>query len=120
MNPFFFGSSEERLLGVHHPPRGRVPREVGVLLCYPLGQEYMRAHRAFRQLAMLLARRGFHVLRFDWFGTGDSAGAGEEGSIARWLEDARTAIDELKDTAGVTRVSLVGLRLGAAQIHRDR
>ena len=113
MNPFFFGSSEERLLGVHHPPRG-TPREVGVLLCYPLGQEYMRAHRAFRQLAMILARRGFHVLRFDWFGTGDSAGAAEEGSVVRWIGDARAAIGELKDTAGFERVSLVGLRRGAA------
>ncbi len=113
MNPFFFGTSEERLLGVHHPPRGRAPRDVGVLLCAPFGQEYMRAHRAFRQLGLLLARRGFHVLRFDWFGTGDSAGDAEEGSLARWVADARAAIEELEDTAGVARVSLVGLRLGA-------
>jgi len=114
VNPFFFGSSAERLLGVHHPPRGREPRETAVLLCYPLGQEYMRAHRAFRQLGMLLARRGFHVLRFDWFGTGDSAGSTEEGSLERWLGNVATAIEELRDTAGTARVSLVGLRLGAA------
>ncbi len=114
MNPFFFGSSEERLFGVHHPPRGRDARETAVLLCYPLGQEYMRAHRTFRQLGMLLSRRGFHALRFDWFGTGDSAGSAEAGSVERWLGDAALAIEELKDTAGVERVSLVGLRAGAA------
>ena len=114
MNPFFFGSTEERLLGVHHPPRGRAARETGVLLCAPFGQEAMRSHRAFRQLSLLLSRRGFHVLRFDWSGTGDSAGEGEEASLARWQRDAATAIQELKDTAEVGRVSLVGLRLGAA------
>jgi pimeloyl-ACP methyl ester carboxylesterase len=73
----------------------------------------MRAHRAFRQLALLLSRAGFHVLRFDYFGTGDSAGAGEEATIERWIEDVGTAVDELKDTADIDEVAVVGLRLGA-------
>jgi pimeloyl-ACP methyl ester carboxylesterase len=114
MNPFFFGSSEKQLYGVYHPPRGRDIRETGILLCYPLGQEYMRGHRAFRQLSLLLSRAGYPVFRFDYFGTGDSAGTGEEAMLGQWLEDVGIAIEELKDTAGVTRVSLIGLRLGAA------
>lgn len=113
MNPFHFGSSRQPLYGVYHPPRGQGAREHGVLLCAPMGQEYMRAHRAFRQLAMLLARAGIPVLRFDYFGTGDSAGDSDEGTVAQWLDDVGTAADELKDTASVRRVSLVGLRLGA-------
>lgn len=114
MNPFFFGSSQQPLYGVYHPPKARVPRRTGVVLCYPLWQEYMRAHRAFRQLAMLLSKAGFPVLRFDYFATGDSAGAGEEGEVSRWVADIGTAIDELKDMASVPKVSLVGLRVGAA------
>ena len=114
MNPFFFGSSQQPLYGVYHPPKARVPRRTGVVLCYPLWQEYMRAHRAFRQLAMLLSKAGFPVLRFDYFATGDSGGAGEEGDVARWVADIGTAIDELKDMASVPKVSLVGLRVGAA------
>jgi pimeloyl-ACP methyl ester carboxylesterase len=74
----------------------------------------MRAHRAFRQLAMLLSKAGFPVLRFDYFATGDSGGAGEEGDVARWVTDVGMAIDELKDMASVPKVSLVGLRVGAA------
>jgi pimeloyl-ACP methyl ester carboxylesterase len=73
----------------------------------------MRAHRAFRQLALLLTKAGFHVFRFDYFGTGDSAGDSTEGTIEQWVTDVGTAIDELKDTAGVSRVSVIGLRLGA-------
>jgi alpha-beta hydrolase superfamily lysophospholipase len=114
MNPFFFGSSERPLFGVHHPPRERGARETGVVLCYPMGQEYMRSHRAFRQLANLLTRKGHHVFRFDYFATGDSSGASGEGSLAQWSADVNQAIDELKDNASLASVSLVGLRLGAA------
>ena len=113
MNSFFFGSSDHSLFGVYHPPKGRTARDHGIVLCYPLGQEYMRSHRAFRQLANLLSRRGYHVLRFDWYGTGDSMGESDEVRVAHCLADVGTAIDELEDNAGVERVSLVGLRLGA-------
>jgi pimeloyl-ACP methyl ester carboxylesterase len=99
---------------VHHPPKGKQAREEGVVLCYPMGQEYMRAHRAYRQLANLLSRRGHHVFRFDYFGTGDSAGTSDEGSVRLWLGDVAAAIDEFRDNAALASVSLVGLRLGAA------
>jgi pimeloyl-ACP methyl ester carboxylesterase len=114
MNSFFFGSSERPLFGVHHPPKGKETRSEGVVLCYPMGQEYMRSHRAFRQLANLLVRRGHHVFRFDYYGTGDSAGASDEGSLSQWVSDVGSAIEEFKDNASLQRVSLVGLRLGAA------
>ena len=114
MNPILFGTSRQPLFGVYQPSKARRARETGVVLCYPVGQEYMRAHRAFRQLALLLTKAGFHVLRFDYFGTGDSSGESDEGSVARWVRDAGIAADELKDTTGVSRVAFVGLRLGAA------
>ena len=118
MNPFFFGSSSKRLFGVYHPPKGQVVRSEGVVMCYPFGMEYMRSHRAFRQLALLLSKKGFHVFRFDYYGTGDSAGEGEEFSIEQCVEDVGAAVDELKDTASITNISLVGLRLGGAIAHR--
>lgn len=114
MNPFFFGDSSRRLFGIYHPPRGRSERRHGVVLCSPFGQEYMRSHRAFRQLANLLSRAGFHVFRFDYHGTGDSDGESFEASFKDWPADVGRAIDELEDNADVERVSLVGLRLGAA------
>lgn len=112
MNPFFFGSSKSPLYGVYHPPRAGAGPAKAILTCYPMGAEYMRAHRAFRQLTTLLVKGGAHVLRFDYFGTGDSAGNGDEVTVARWIEDIRVAIDELKEMAQVETVTLVGLRLG--------
>ncbi len=114
MNTMMFGRAPRSLFGVYHPPRTAKARRAGVVLCYPFGQEYMRAHRAFRQLALWLSGAGFHVLRFDYSGTGDSAGDDSEASLAQWALDASIAADELKDTAEVTRVAFVGLRLGAA------
>ena len=117
MNPFFFGRSERPLFGLF--TRGRSDGAVAtagraILLCYPIGPEYLRAHRAFRQLNTLLNRGGSHVLRFDYSCTGDSGGAGTEATLDGWLDDVDWAIDELLDTAGTDSLDLVGLRWGAA------
>lgn len=114
MNPIYFGSTKNALYGVLHPPRGTAARSTGVVLCYPFAQEYMRAHRAFRQMALLLSGEGFHTIRFDYSGTGDSAGGPDEMSLENWNRDLGYAIDELVDTAALDSVWLVGLRLGAA------
>lgn len=114
MNPVFFGSSARQLYGVYHPPRGRATREAGVVLCPAIGQEYMRTHRALRQLALQLSKVGQHVLRFDYFGTGDSAGETTEADLGQWHQDVGAAVEELRDTSGLERISLVGIRLGAA------
>ena len=114
MNPLFFGSSDRPLYGVYHAPKARTGRRTGVVLCYPFGQEYMRAHRAFRQVALLLAKAGFHVFRFDYRGTGDSSGDGEEFTLASAADDTLQAIEELRDMADVDTVALFGLRLGGS------
>ncbi len=84
-----------------------------MLLCYPGIQEYNAAHWAFRRLAGMLARDGHHVLRFDYFGTGDSDGDVGAGTPERWVEDVNEAAQELKDLAGIREISLVGMRIGA-------
>ncbi len=113
MNPFFFGPSTRPLFGVYTHGKGSGASGRSVLLCYPIGSEYMRAHRAFRQLHNLLARAGMNVLRFDYSCTGDSAGRGVEATAEGWLEDVDWALDELKDNAMTEAVSVVGLRWGA-------
>jgi len=71
------------------------------------------AHWAFRRLAGSLSREGFHVLRFDWSGTGDSWGETADGTIETWLEDVALAAQELRDASAASNVSVVGMRLGA-------
>ena len=112
MEPFYFGP-DRRLFGIYHPPHPGRQRD-GIVLCQPIAHEYCRTHRAFRNLAQQLARAGCAVLRFDYSGSGDSLGDGADVRLADWVADVAAAIEELKRRSGVARVTLVGLRFGAA------
>jgi pimeloyl-ACP methyl ester carboxylesterase len=112
MQPISFGNSAHPLYGVLDAP-GAPVRRTGVLLLYPGVQEYFRAHRAMHGLAAALAARGFHTLRFDYRGVGDSAGDPGDTTLQACVEDARVAADELRDATGVRTVAMIGLRLGA-------
>ncbi|MES2825864.1 MAG: alpha/beta fold hydrolase [Pseudomonadota bacterium] len=112
MDAFYFGPSASYLFGAYHPPQNGNRRE-GIVLCNPFGQEYMRAHRSLRRLAINLAAQGYAVLRFDYRGTGDSAGTLESVTAQDWQDDISIAVQELMDVAAVTKVSLLGLRVGA-------
>ena len=114
MEPFFFGPEGRSLFGTYHPPASRADRDVGVVVCNPFGREYLYSHRALRQLALRLAAAGFHVLRFDYSSTGDSQGDCAAADALQWTRDTALAIDELEERAGLDRVCLVGLRLGAS------
>jgi uncharacterized protein len=111
--PFYFGISPKMLYGCHHMPQGMRTKACGVVLCSPIGQEYIQSHRAAYQLAVRLSQAGFHVLRFDYFGCGDSGGDFEEGSLLQWTSDIHTAIEEMQERSGLTSVCLIGLRIGA-------
>ena len=114
MFPLFFGSADEPLYGVCHPAEPTAGPPLGAVICPPILHECDDAHRALRALAELLARAGVHVLRFDYRGTGDSAGNGDQGSVPGWTRDVRLAMDELRASRGVESVGLVGLRFGAS------
>lgn len=112
MEAFYFGPSESYLFGAYHAPTKGNRRE-GIVLCSPFGQEYLRAHRSLRRLAINLAALGYSVLRFDYRGTGDSAGTLAGVTSDDWQKDIRYAVQELIDIAAVPKVSLIGLRVGA-------
>ena len=111
--PLYFGTPERPMFGFYHPPTGSRVRGTGVLLCNPLGDDLIRAHRPFRHLAEDLSAAGFPVLRFDFDGTGDSAGDERDPNrVATWRADVGRAAAELRARSGVERLALVGLRLG--------
>lgn len=120
MKPLFFGSAERKLFGIYQLPSGgsRVNSSHAILLCYPGIHEYNTSHWAFRRLASMLTKHGFHVLRFDYFGTGDSMGEVADGNPTIWEQNIQEAARELLDISGARLLSLVGMRLGAALAYR--
>lgn len=113
MNPFRFGPAARQLYGVFHPAAAAQQRGVAVLVCSPLGQEAVRFHRMLRVLSDRLAARGISVLRFDYFGVGESAGNDDEGDIRGWRDDVLMAHQELLRRSRATRIIWLGARLGA-------
>ena len=121
--PIYFGPATARLFGWLHRP-DRQARSTPVLLCNPLGDDDVRAHRSLRHLAENLCAAGFPVLRFDFHGTGDSAGSERDPErVAAWRRDVGVAIDELRAHTGAPEVAIAGLRLGvtiAAEVASER
>lgn len=109
-----FGDSRRALYGVYHAPQSRQARPRAVVLCNPFGEEAVRAFRIYRLLAERLAEAGAHVLRFDYYGTGDSAGDCAEADLGGFADSILEAQTELLDISGARDCAFVGLRLGAA------
>ncbi len=110
----YFGQAEKPLFGCFNGPRPGKARSTGIVICQPIGHEYVNSHRALRQLAVRLAAVDFPVLRFDYFGCGDSSGDATEARAAEWINNLGEAISEMRQHANVTNVCLIGLRLGAS------
>jgi len=68
------------------------------------------------------AARGTAMLRFDYSGTGASDGHFEDGTLATWLEDALTAVDQLTEGSLILVGSSMGgwLALHVARLCPDR
>ncbi len=111
----FFSNGRACVRWLHRPTLGMPLRDVGVVVCNPFGYEALCAHRSLRHMAEEAAARGFAVLRFDYVGTGDSAGDDLEGDQwSDWLGSVKAAVRELRARTGVGRVCLLGVRLGAS------
>lgn len=101
------------MFGWLHRPAQAAPNAVGLVICKPFGYEAMCAHRSVREFAEAAAAAGFPTLRFDYVGTGDSADLDPQADqIETWVGNVLTAICELKASAGVRQVALLGIRLG--------
>ena len=110
-----------KLFGMLHSPLQ--PRTgVGIIILTPGVKNRVAPHRLYVKMARRFCDLGFHVLRFDPKGSGDSEGDIDEklaadlyGSIqvGRFVNDTIDAMDWMKNESEVSRFILAGLCGGA-------
>lgn len=110
IEPFFFG--DDQLFGSYHPPADFSANRV-IVICPPFFDEYRRSYCALSNLANACAQQGAHVVRFDYFGTGESFGLLAEATAERWESDVGLAVDESLALTGASEAVVIGIRFGA-------
>lgn len=112
--PLYIDGSGGAFFGwIHEDPTAEA-RDTVAVICAPGGYEYTRTHRTLRHLADRFARAGIPALRFDYHGTGNSAGEDSDPDrIATWIGNVRDACLRARAVTGRGRVCVVGVRLGA-------
>ena len=111
--PVFFGPEDRSLAGWLYRTSDRTG-SLGLILCNPFGYESICAHRTMRHVALSAAQAGFPALRFDYDGTGDSAGNDlDPDRVRAWINSVHVAIDSLRRDQNCSQVVVLGIRLGA-------
>lgn len=111
----YFGPAGEPLFGWLHRPSSDGASDVGLVICNPFGFEEVCAHRSLKSLATATAAAGIPTLRFDYAGCGNSHGDDfQPQRLQAWVGSVHEAVAFMKRVTGLSRVCLLGLRLGAA------
>ena len=106
------------LHGILHKPDPSVARGICVLLLSPGIKGRVGPHRLYLKIAARLVPLGFHVLRFDFHGLGDSEGVVSEHQLAdmyntvhggRYVGDTIAAMDWMQSCIGIRRFVGSGL-----------
>ena len=106
------------LHGILHEPDPQDARGVCILLLSPGIKGRVGPHRLYVKIAERLTPLGFHVLRFDYHGLGDSEGEVAERALAdmyntihggRYADDTISAMDWLQKNLGIRRFVGSGL-----------
>lgn len=111
---FFPNRVHKRLFGVLHRPDTTVAcHDLAIVFCAPLFEEKLWSHRVMVNFARYLAIRGVSVLRFDYFGDGESEGRFEEASVATRVADIHDAVEFCRRQTGIETTYVLGLCYGA-------
>ncbi len=111
-DPLWIGSGPPLAAWLHRPEDSMV--HAIAVACGPvLGEDATKGRMAFIALAEILSDRGIALLRFDYEGTGDSAGSSMDvGQVQRWRDSVKRAVDYACQITYAPCI-LVGMRLGS-------
>jgi dipeptidyl aminopeptidase/acylaminoacyl peptidase len=113
--PIVFESKGQQVVGMLHLPEGH-GRFPAALLLHGFTGTKAESHRMFVKISRTLAEHGIASLRFDFRGSGDSAGNFEDMTIRSEVVDSLEAIKFLARHKRVNsrRLALIGMSMGGA------
>ena len=103
----FNNNKGQQLVGILHIPKNI---KNGIIMCHGFQMDKAGFHRSFVNLARILEKKGYIILRFDFSCSGDSKGKTEDSSIFQMADDLENAINLLKRYTN--NVSIIGHSLG--------
>lgn len=110
--PFYIESGRDVLLAWCHLPEK--PTDHAIIICPPVGHEFINSYRGLRHLADGFARAGVTAFRMEYQGVGDSTGLDTDPDrIQNWASSIERVQSFIRWNCGIKRVSLFGLRMGA-------
>lgn len=111
-----------KLFGILHQPSIDRFKGKAIIILSPGIKSRVAPHRLYVKMARKFVAMGFHVLRFDFSGLGDSEGIVEHENVAdfygsiqigKYIADTKAAMDFLSSTYNVKKFILAGLCGGA-------
>lgn len=121
--PVTFQNREgHRLFGMVHRPAKPCVSGAAIILLSPGVKMRVAPHRLYLHMAERFVSLGYTVLRFDFYGLGDSEGEAEEELLAdlygavqvgRYINDTIAAMDWMQHTYGTRKFIVSGLCGGA-------
>ena len=113
--PIYFGHGSEALYGILHanelPP---CDTESLLIICPPVGIDYMNAYRGLRYLADAIAQNGTSCLRLDYLSTGNSADGNADNDIDNFVKSIELAHQFARNNLNFKKIALLGYRFGAS------
>jgi pimeloyl-ACP methyl ester carboxylesterase len=107
--PVTFLSEGAQIVGMLHQSKGTRL----VILCHGFLSSKSDCRRIFVESGRTFAEAGFDAFRFDFYGSGDSAGDFSDSLISHYLANLRDAISWAR-AQGYERIAVLGLSMGAA------
>ena len=119
--PIIIKSEGHQLVAIHHTSG----QKYGLLLCHGLTGDKTEDHRLFVHTARKFAEEGYDVLRFDFWGSGDSEGDFKQTRMSHHLANISDAMNFFRqysyDKVAVLAISFgaAAAILAAADVHMD-
>ena len=107
--PVTFMSKNSQLIGILHQCKS----DKVVVMCHGFKGDKIENKRLFVEAARTFARENYDVLRFDFYGSGDSEGEFEDTLISTNIANLTDAVQFVRDK-GYKHIAVLGISMGAA------